>query len=109
MLKVQEAAFMRDLPISVDPAQIADFCENHHIIKLAFFGSVLTDKFGPESDVDVLVEFDPEHIPTLFDVLDMEESLSLLLGRKADIRTPNDLGVEIRERVISNALVHYAA
>ena len=62
---------------------IKDFCRRHHIRKLSIFGSYLRDDFGPESDVDFLVEFDPEHIPTLFDIAGMEIELSEMLGQKS--------------------------
>ena len=64
---------------------------------MALFGSVLTDRFGPESDVDVLVEFDPEHVPGLIALSGMERELSEILGRKADMRTPNDLSRFFRD------------
>ncbi len=97
------------LPIEVDKEQIANFCKQHHIIKLAFFGSVLTEHFGKESDIDVLIEFDPEHIPGLFALAGMEMELSEILGKKADMRTPNDLSRYFRDEVVRNALVQYAA
>ena len=98
-----------ELPIEIDQEQVAGFCQRHAITKLAFFGSILTDHFGPESDVDVLVEFDPDRIPTLFAVVEMEEELSALLGRKADLRTPKDLSRYFRDEVVRTALVQYAA
>ena len=98
-----------ELPISIDKEQIAGFCARHHLTKLALFGSVLTDRFGPDSDVDVLFEYHPEHIPTLFDVAAMERELSAILGRKADMRTPQDLSRYFRDEVVRKALVQYAA
>jgi predicted nucleotidyltransferase len=98
-----------DLPIQMDQERIAVFCRSHHILRLALFGSVLTDRFGPDNDVDVLVEFDPDHIPTLFDVVAMERDLSDILGRKADMRTPKDLSHYFRDEVMRTALVQYAA
>jgi hypothetical protein len=74
------------LRIRVDDGKLADFCRQHHIRTLAFFGSVLRDDFWPDSDVDVLVEFEPGHIPGLA-FFSMEEELSQLLGRKADLNT----------------------
>lgn len=97
------------LPISIDQKQIEAFCRKHHIVKLALFGSVLRGDFGPDSDVDALVEFDPAHIPTLLDLAGMEEELSGLLGLKVDIRTPGDLSALFREEVVRTALVQYAA
>jgi hypothetical protein len=98
-----------ELPIQIDKEQVAAFCHKHHIVKLALFGSVLTERFRPESDVDVLVEFDPEHIPTLFDVVAMERELSEFLGRKVDMRTSKDLSRHFRDEVVRTALVQYAA
>jgi predicted nucleotidyltransferase len=69
----------------------------------------LTEHFNADSDVDVLFEYDPDHIPTLFDVVMMERELFEILGRKADMRTPEDLSRFFREEVIRNALVQYAA
>ena len=98
-----------DLPIQIDQEAIAAFCRKHHLTKLAFFGSVLTDRFGPDSDVDVLFEYDPDHVPSLFAVVRMERELSDILGRKADMRTPRDLSQYFRDEVVRNALVQYAA
>ncbi len=98
-----------DLPIEIDREQLAAFCRKHHLTKLALFGSVLTDRFGPDSDVDVLFEYDPGHVPTLFDVVRMERELSEILGRKADMRTPRDLSRYFRDEVVQNAAVQYVA
>jgi uncharacterized protein len=98
-----------DLPIQVDREKLATFCRKHHITKLGLFGSVLTDQFGPDSDVDVLVEFDPKYIPGLIALSGMERELSQLLGRKADMRTPNDLSRYFRDQVLREAVTQYAA
>ena len=98
-----------DLPIQIDREQIAVFCRKHHLTMLALFGSVLTDRFGPDSDVDVLFEYDPEHVPSLFDIVGMETELSEILGRKADMRTPRDLSRYFRDEVVRTAQVQYAA
>ena len=98
-----------ELPIQVDKAQIAAFCEKHHIVKLALFGSVLTGHFSEESDVDVLVKFDQEHIPGMIRLCGMERELSEIIGRRTDMRTPNDLSRYFRDEVVNNAVVQYAA
>jgi predicted nucleotidyltransferase len=98
-----------DLPIEINKEKTAAFCRKHHITKLALFGSVLTDCFGPDSDVDVLVEFDPGHIPGLIALSGMERELSEILGRKADMRTPNDLSRYFRDEVVRKAVIQYAA
>ncbi len=95
--------------IEVDQEIISAFCKRNHIQKLAFFGSVLTDQFNEDSDVDVLVEFDLEHIPGLFEIVDMEMELSDIIARKADMRTPEDLSRYFRDEVIKHAVVQYAA
>lgn len=97
------------LPIEMDKEQIAAFCVRHHLVKLALFGSVLTDRFGPDSDVDVLFEYDPAHVPSLFDVVRMERELSEILGHKADMRTPQDLSRYFRDEVVRHAVVQYVA
>ena len=68
--------------IKVNQDQIAEFCRRHHIRKLSFFGSVLREDFGPESDVDVLVEFDPDHVPGILGMARLERELSTLLQEK---------------------------
>ena len=93
----------------IDKGQIADFCRRHHIIRLAIFGSALRDDFGPESDIDVLVDFEPGHVPGFFRLFDLEEELSTLFaGRKVDLRTPEDFSRYFREKVVAQAEVQYA-
>lgn len=94
--------------IQVSQEEIAAFCRRHHICKLAFFGSVLRDDFGPDSDVDVLVEFEPEHVPGLLGMARMGRELSALLGRQVDLRTPEDLSRYFRDRVLAEAEVQHA-
>jgi len=97
------------LHIHVDHEKIADFCRRHHIRKFAFFGSVLRDDFRPDSDVDVLVEFEPEYRLGLFELMRMQREFSDLIGREADFRTPEDLGRYMRDRVMAESEVQYAA
>ena len=98
-----------DLPITLDEREVAAFCRRHHIERLALFGSVLRVDFGPESDVDVLVEFEEGHLPTLFGIVRMENELSAMLGREVDLRTPEDLSRHFRDRVREEAQVQYGA
>ena len=88
--------------------RIAEFCRRHHIRKLALFGSVLRPDFSPQSDVDVLVEFDPDSIPGLA-FFAMEEELTQIIGRKVELHTPNFLSRYFRERVLAEADVEYDA
>ncbi len=88
--------------IDVPHERIADFCRRHHIRRLALFGSVLRDDFTPESDVDVLVEFEPDKIPG-FAFFRMQEELSKILGRRVDLRTPSELSKYFRDEVLSEA------
>lgn len=93
-------------PIPVNRAKIAEFCRKHHIRRLAFFGSVLRDDFRPDSDVDVLVEFEPEYVPGLA-FFAMEDELSEILGRKVDLNTPNFLSPYFRAQVEAEAEAQY--
>lgn len=88
--------------------KIEEFCKKHHIRKLSLFGSVLRDDFRSDSDVDVLVEFDPNHIPGLIRLAGMEFELSEILGRTVDIRTAQDLSRYFRQEVLHSAEVQYA-
>ena len=88
--------------------QIAEFCRKHHISWLAVFGSVLRDDFGPESDVDVLVEFEPGHVPGLA-FFRIQDDLSELFGRRVDLGTKKSLSRWIKAQVLSEAKVLYDA
>ena len=94
--------------IKIPKSRLTEFCRKHHIIKLAFFGSVLKPEYSPESDIDILVEFEPGHIPG-FAMVAMENELTQLLGRKVDLRTPKDLSHYFREQVVREAKVAYEA
>ena len=89
--------------IAIDEEALTAFCERHHLRRLAFFGSVLREDFSEESDVDALVEYSPDHIPGFIALAGMEEELSALLGRKADIRSAGDLSRYFREEVLREA------
>ncbi|HUF42505.1 MAG TPA: nucleotidyltransferase family protein [Verrucomicrobiae bacterium] len=93
--------------VSVNHEKLAQFCRRNHIRRLAFFGSVLRDDFGPESDVDVLVEFEPGHAPGL-SFFRMQDELTELLGRKVDLNTPQFLSRYFRDRVLAEAEVQYS-
>ncbi|MBI3608493.1 MAG: nucleotidyltransferase family protein [Nitrospirae bacterium] len=94
--------------IEVPKDRIAAFCQKHHIRKLALFGSVLREDFQAGSDVDVLVEFEPGHVPGLA-FFAMETELSDMLGRKVDLNTPQFLSQYFRDRVLAEAEVQYVA
>ena len=94
------------LRIPIDRAKIADFCRQRHIRRLAFFGSVLREDFRPDSDVDVLVEFEPGHVPGLA-FFAMEAELSEILGRKVDLNTPQFLSPYFRNQVEVEAEAQY--
>jgi len=95
--------------IAVDRERIVEFCQKHRVRRLALFGSVLREDFGPDSDVDVLVEFEPDATPGLFGLARMERELSVIFnGRKVDMRTPQDLSRYFRRTVEEAAEVQYA-
>lgn len=93
----------------IDRDAIKAFCLRHHIARLALFGSVIRDDFNEDSDVDVLVEFQPGHVPGL-NFVSMEREVSgLLQGRRVDLVTPKFLNVRIREQVLQEAEPIYVA
>lgn len=83
--------------------KIVRFCKKYYISSMLLFGSVLTSEFNAKSDVDFLVEFQPDHIPTLFDMVTMEEELSNIIGRPADLKTPNGISRYFRDEVLASA------
>jgi len=95
---------MSALPITVPSERIADFCRRNHICKLSFFGSVLTPRFRADSDVDFLVEFEPGVPVSYFDLVG---KLSEVIGRKVDLRTPDELSRYFRDKVVRQAIVQY--
>ena len=95
------------LPVTIPKEYLREFCERNHIRRLSLFGSVLTERFRPESDVDMLVEFEPGHTPGYFGLAGMEIELSEKLGRKVDLRTARELSKHFRDRVIAEAAVQY--
>lgn len=97
------------LPIPINHDEIVTFCRRHHIRRLALFGSVLREDFRSDSDVDVLVEFEPNHIPGLISLMEMQQEFSDLIGREADFRAPGDLHRAFRDTVVAEAEALYAA
>ncbi len=93
--------------IPVDRQRIAEFCRKHHIRKLSLFGSVLGEDFRPESDIDVLVTFEPGQVIGLR-IVDIEDELAQLLGRRVDLVSEKYLSRRIRDSVLSAAEVQYA-
>lgn len=96
--------------IEVPIAQIQQLCQRCHINKFALFGSVLRDDFTPNSDLDVLVEFQPGHTPGFIKLHQIQEEISQLFGgREIDLVTPKFLNYQIRDRVLSEMEVYYVA
>ena len=89
--------------------KLIDFCKRNHINKLCVFGSAIRGNLQPDSDIDILVEFEQDHTPGLFSIVRMEIELAHKLGRKVDIRTPEDLSQYFRDEVVRNAEVQYQA
>ena len=95
--------------IQVDKERLGDFCRRNHIAKLSFFGSVLREDFAPDSDIDVLIEFEPGQTPGLLHMARMERELSgVLQNRKVDLRTSQDLSRYFRQQILATAQVQYA-
>lgn len=94
--------------LPIDDETLARFCRQHHIRRLALFGSVLAGTAGPDSDIDLLVDFEADRAPGLLGIARAEAELSRLLGRKVDLRTAKDLSKYFRDDVLSKAAVQYA-
>ena len=99
---------MAEPRITIPHEQLAAFCKRHRIRRLAFFGSVLRDDFGPESDVDVLVEFETG-ARTGFVFFERADELAGILGRRVDLHTPKSLSKYFREQVLKEASLEYDA
>ena len=95
--------------VSIDRDAVSAFCRRRHITRLALFGSVLRDDFGPDSDIDVLVEFQAGHVPGLNFVSIERELSELPQGRRVDMITPNFLNHRIRDQVLKSAEPLYVA
>jgi len=95
--------------IQLDREFVAEFCRRNQIRRLALFGSVLTERFRPESDLDVLVEFEPDREPGFIGLARMQFELEAVVGRPVDLRTPKDLSRFFREEVLRSAEVQYSA
>ena len=94
--------------VKLSSDQLKEYCKKNGIKKLSLFGSVLREDFGPNSDVDVLVEFSPETRVGFIRLAGMEKELSALIGRKVDLRTPAELSRYFRDDVLRSAEVQYA-
>ena len=95
--------------VHIDANLVRAFCERNGIRRLSLYGSILTDDFGDDSDVDVLVEFLPGSTPGLLRMAALEAELSEMLGRRVDLRTPEELSRYFREDVLDGCEVQYAA
>jgi len=94
--------------VVIDREEVAAFCRRHGIRRLAVFGSALRHDFGPHSDIDVLVEFEPDRTPGLA-FFAMQDELSGMLGRVVDLHTPASLSPYFREEILSEAQDQYVA
>jgi len=98
---------MTQIRIDFPRDRIADFCRRNHIRKLALFGSALREDFRPDSDIDILVEFEPGHVPGLR-FFAMQAELSEILGRPVDLNTPQWLSPYFRDKVLKEQVPLYA-
>jgi predicted nucleotidyltransferase len=90
---------------AIDKKKIVNFCEKHHIISLALYGSILTPHFSCKSDVDVLVKFEKKHTPSFFDIVNRGEEQTSILGLKVDLKPPEDLSSYFRDEVLAQAKI----
>jgi predicted nucleotidyltransferase len=91
----------------LDPSWVEDFCKRNRVRRLALYGSVLRSDFGPTSDIDVLIEFEPDARIGLIGLAALEQQLSDVIGRKVDLRTPAELSRYFRQQVTESAEVLY--
>jgi uncharacterized protein len=105
---MQKNRLKSKVQVAFPQERIVEFCRKHHITKLAIFGSALRPDFRDDSDIDVLVEFEPNHVPGLA-FFSMQDELSEIMGRKVDLNTPNFLSKYFRDKVIQEAEVQYVA
>lgn len=94
--------------IKIDQKAIAEFCKRHHIRRMALFGSVIRDDFTPQSDIDILVEFEPGKTPG-FAFFEMQDELSRLLARQVDLKTKDGISPHFRDEVLREAQNVYVA
>ena len=94
--------------IEIPKDELAEFCRRHHITKLSLFGSATKGTLRPDSDIDVLVEFEPGHVPGLALIRMQDELTALLGGREVDLVTPKFLNRRIRDQILREAVVQYA-
>lgn len=99
---------MKRNQLKIPQNKIEEFCKKHHIRKLSFFGSFLREDFGPESDLDILIEFEPGQIVGFLKLAGMERELSEIFNHKVDLRTPVELSRYFRQEVLESAEVQYA-
>lgn len=93
--------------LTIPDANLTAFCQRHPIKKMSLFGSILRDDFGPESDIDILVEFESDARITFFDMVTLETELTEIMGRQVDLRTPQELSRYFRQQVLDRAEVLY--
>lgn len=98
---------MANKRIPIPQPKLIEFCQRYPIQKLSLFGSVLRDDFDADSDIDILVEFEPGARISFFDMVTMENEITALLGRKVDLRTPQELSRYFRQTVLDTAEVLY--
>ena len=98
---------MANRQLIIPLAQLEKFCRPYPIRKLSLFGSALRENFGPDSDIDILVEFEPEARIDFFDVVTIEMGLTEIMGRQVDLRTPEELSRYFRQEVLDRAEVLY--
>ena len=91
----------------ISQKELAEFCRKNHIKKLSVFGSLVRGELGPDSDIDLLVEFEQGQTPGLFSIVRMEMELADVFGKKVDLRTPDDLSQYFRDEVMRNAQLQY--
>jgi hypothetical protein len=100
---------MSEVRISIPKDKIADFCKQNQVRRLSLFGSILREDFGPDSDIDILVEFEPGTRMGLIRLSGLEIELGKIIGREVDLNTPGLLSKYFRDQILAEADVQYDA
>jgi uncharacterized protein len=87
--------------------RVTEFCQRNYVKKLALFGSAIKGELRPDSDIDILVQFEEGHVPGYFRLCEMENELTDIIGRQVDLRTPEELSKYFRNDVVKSAKVQY--
>lgn len=106
-MEIRQKNIGKEILEKIDKEKLKKICEQYHIIALRLFGSILTKNFDKLSDIDILVEFNPDHIPSFFRLAEIERLFSTLFKNKVDLRTKDELSKYFRDKVLHQSVKIY--